>query len=67
METPGAGAGRPPSYATVKISLAEWLLTRGKTRLPRSRLRRIAAVQVAPPICDADYILRYSMQELFSL
>ena len=37
-------ATRFEDFLCVKISLAEWLLTRGKTRLPRSRLRRIAAV-----------------------
>ena len=50
---------RDSDFLRVKIYLAEWLLTLGETRLQRSRLARIA--------CDADYILRDSMQESFSL
>ena len=37
-------ATRFDDFLCVKISLAKRLLTRGKTRLPQSRLARIAAV-----------------------
>ena len=37
-------ATRFKDFLCAKISLAERLLTRGETRLPRSRLGRIAAV-----------------------
>ena len=37
-------AARFEDFLCVKISLAEWLLTRSETRLPRSRFGRIAAV-----------------------
>ena len=37
-------ATRFDDFSCVKISLAKRLLTRGKTRLPRSRLARVAAV-----------------------
>ena len=37
-------ATRFEDFLCVKIPLAERLLTRGETRLPRSRLARIAAV-----------------------
>ena len=37
-------ATRFEDFLCVKISLAEWLLTRDETRLPPSRLARIAAM-----------------------
>ena len=37
-------ATRFEDFLCVKISLAEWLLKRGETRLSRSRLVRVAAV-----------------------
>ena len=37
-------ATRFEDFLCVKISLAEWLLTQGETRLPRSHSARIAAV-----------------------
>ena len=53
------------SAATRKAFL--FLDGHGWTRLPRTRLARISAVYVTPAICDADYILRDSIQQSFSL